>query len=66
MASKDSATVLWTRWASTEPTLWKGMPGGHTLVDNNIEPSQFRYLTRLSSPEWSYGEAAAAARCAGQ
>jgi hypothetical protein len=67
-ASKDSAMVLWTRWASTQSTeggrrsdrtrtddLLEGHARGHTLVDNNIGPSQFRYLTGHSSPERSNG-----------
>jgi hypothetical protein len=33
----------------------EGHARGHTLVDNNIGPSQFRYLTRRSSPERSNG-----------
>lgn len=48
-ASKDSAMVLWTRWASTGPPRTDplegraraqgGGRGRHTLVDNNIGPS---------------------------
>lgn len=65
-ASKDSAMVLWTRWASTQQLRGEsqhrtrtdpleGHARGHTLVDNNIGPSQFRYLTGRSSPERSNG-----------